>query len=232
MVHARVSAAVIAGIAALVPPAAIAAPTDGLSTNERPLGDAPKRAPPLQATYGLCDAPQNADDFASSPVPVTAGKCENTQQFSSTSVQPSTGGACGGYTVAFGPLGDLKPFLDHVNLIADWGDAPLTEAQCAKARVAAIGWGARCTNAACTEAEWQKLGDPKQHVGFWNSNSKVCYIGVNFVSAETKFRTLNIDVIATLDQNGTMVRKRAKGTIIASHPNGKCYSTTQKPASK
>jgi hypothetical protein len=190
----------------------------------------PKRAPPLKATYGLCDAPQNADDFASSPVSVTAGKCDNTQQFSSTSVQPSTGGACGGYTVAFGPLGDLKPFLDRGNLIADWGDAPLTGAQCAKARVAAIGWGARCINAACTEAEWQKLGDAKQRAGTWNPNSKVCYICTNFYSSDTKFRTLNLDIIATLDQNGTLVRKRAKGTIIASHPNGKCYSTTQ-PAS-
>ena len=118
-----------------------------------------------------------------------------------------------------------------MNLIADWGDAPLTEAQCAKARVAAIGWGARCTNAARTEAEWQKLGDPKQRFGIWNPNSKVCYISTNFYSSETKFRTLNLDIIATLDQNGTLVRKRAKGTIIASHPNGKCYSTTQ-PASK
>ena len=232
MVYARVCAGMFAGIATLLPPSVLAAPTDGLSTTERPLADVANRPPPKPSTYGLCDAPQNADSLPLRPVAVTKGKCDDTQRFSMTSAQPSTGETCGGYTVAFGPLGDLKPYLDRVNMIADWGDAPLTEAQCAKARVAAVGWGARCTNAECTEAEWQRIGDPKQRAGTWNSTSKVCYIRANFVSKDTKFRTLNLDVIATLDQGGTVVRKHAKGTIIASHPNGKCFSATVKPRSK
>ena len=76
---------------------------------------------------------------------------------------------------------------------------------------------------------WEKIGSgPRQRSGTWNSNSHVCYISVNFVSTGKKFKTLNLDIITTLDQGGQVVRKRAKGTIYTSHPNGKCFKATKK----
>ncbi len=210
--------------------AALAAPATGASVSEQPLGDAPKETTQKQGTYGLCNAPQNADAFPSSPVSVTAAQCENYQRYTATSAGPSTGGSCGGFTVAFGPKGDLKPYLDRVTLAADWGDTPLTEAQCAKARVAAVGWGARCLDDACTQAAWEKIGGPRQRAGTWNSVSSVCYIGVSFNASGKKYKTLDLDVITTLDEGGgKIVRKRAKGTITASKPNGKCFGTTVQP---
>src|SRR5262245_8823818 len=125
---ARFGVAMFAGIASLAPLLLLAAPTGGLESTERPLGDAPTHAPSPAAMYGLCEQPQNADSFPSRPVPVTKGSCDDTQTFSATSAQPSSGSPCGGYTVAFGPAGDLRPNLVNVNMIADWGDAPLTEA--------------------------------------------------------------------------------------------------------
>lgn len=234
MLHSRVCACVVACIAMLMLPAAIAAPTDGLETTERPFGDTPKRAPPKPATYGLCDAPQNADSFPSKPVEVVQTQCEYTQRYAATSAKPSSGSSCGGFTIAFGQAGDLKPHLRDINMIADWGDAPLTQAQCAQARVAAVAWGARCTNEACTTAEWQQIGSPKQVTGTWNTVSKVCYIRPNFVSnnvknKEVQFRTLNMDIIATLDEGGKTVRKHARGTIDVSLPNGKCPTASVQP---
>jgi len=226
--HARFAFLCSLAIAIAFPVPALAAPDKGKwSTTERPLLDIQQQGPLKVATYGMCSGPQNADAFASSPVPVEEGKCDNSQKFTATSDGPSTGGSCGGFTVAFGPMGDLKPYLDRVIVRADWGDTPLTAANCASARVAAVGWGARCTNDACTTAEWEKLGGPKQRKGFWNTTSKVCYIELGFTSTG-KFKTLNLDVIATLPENGKTVRKRAKGWIYASHPNGKCFSTTVK----
>jgi hypothetical protein len=220
---------IAAAIALHVP--VLAEPVKGsTSTTERPLGDAPTQAPPKAATYGMCDAPQNADAFPSSPVPVEHGKCENSQKFSATSNKPSTGGSCGGFTVAFGPMGDLKPYLNHVLLRAEWGDVPLTAAKCASARLAAVGWGARCMDDACTSAEWEKLGAPKQRKGTWNATTQSCYVYVAdfFGGADKKYKTLNLDIITTVVENGQTVRKRAKGTITAHRGNGKCFSATTK----
>ena len=65
--------------------AALAEPVKGkLSTGERPQGDVGP-APQKAATYGLCNAPQNADDFPARPVPVQQDQCSYSQQFSATS---------------------------------------------------------------------------------------------------------------------------------------------------
>jgi len=216
----------------IVLPAASLAAAPGAPT-ETPLPDVGTQPPPPKATYGLCSGPQNADAFPSSPVAVVYGKCDNRQQYTATSPGPSTGGTCGGFTVAFGPMGDLKPYLNHsIILRAEWGDTALTAANCAKAKVAAVGWGARCTNDACTTAEWEKIGGPKQKTGTWNTTSNTCSTLVQFNSSDKKFKTLNIDSIATLPEGGKTVRKRAKGFIYVSHPNGKCFSTSVKPARK
>jgi hypothetical protein len=215
---------------------ALAEPKKGTvstTTTEWPVAQAEKYAPQA-STYGLCNAPQNADDFPSNPVPVDEGKCENSQTFIATSIKPSTGSStCGGFTLAFGPKGDYKPYLDRVTLRAYWGDTPLTAANCTKARVAAVAWGARCTNDSCTEATWEKIGDgPKQRAGFWNTTSQVCYTELVLNSSSKKFKTLNIDVIAKIVEDGKWVRKRAKASIYAWRPNGKCPSATYKPQEK
>lgn len=206
------------------------------AAGEQPLDDVMKQGPPkASSTYGMCNGPQNADAFPSSPVPVEAGQCDNSQTFSATSDGPSTGDGCGGFTVAFGPKGALRPNLKHVILKAEWGDVPLTAANCASAKIAAVGWGERCTDradatapslaTACTSTQWEKIGGPTQGKGFWNTTSQVCYVSAQVKSSDKRYKTLNIDIIATVVESGKTVRKRAKGTIRASYPNGKCFST-------
>jgi hypothetical protein len=227
----RIASVCLLAITIVLPIASLAAPMG--SPTETPLPDVEKQPPTKPVTYGLCDAPQNADAFPSSPVRVVPGTCQNSQQFTATSPGPSTGGNCGGFTVAFGPMGDLKPYLNHsIILRADWGDTALTAATCAQAKVAAVAWGARCTDKLCTTAEWEKIGGPKQRTGTWNTTSGTCYISVQFNSSDKEFKTLNIDVIATLPAGGQTVRKRAKGYIYVSQPNGKCLSAPAKPTRK
>ncbi|MEO8186149.1 MAG: hypothetical protein ABI580_02145 [Burkholderiaceae bacterium] len=60
----------------------------------------------------------------------------------------------------------------------------------------------------------------------------ICYIELVFNSSGKKYKTLNVDVIAKIVEDGKWVRKRAKGTTYVSHPNGKCFSTTVKPSDK
>ena len=229
----RIASVCLLAITIVLPIASLAAPPG--APTETPLPDVGTAPPPTTVTYGLCSGPTNADAFPSSPVLVLAGPCQNSQQYTATSPGPSTGGSCGGFTVAFGPMGDLKPYLNHsIILRAEWGDTALTAANCAKAKVAAIGWGARCTDRGlgCTTAEWQKIGGPKQKAGTWNATSNTCDTLIQFNSSDKKFKTLNIDIIATLPEGGQTVRKHAKGFIHVSHPNGKCLSPSVKPARK
>src|SRR4030095_9050511 len=211
---------------------ALAAPKDSPSKSERPSDGSIKPPDRTQPTYGMCNGPPNADAHPMSPVPVIAGTCEDYQRYTSTGSSASFG--CGGYTVAFGPKGDLKPYLDRINLIADWGDETLTQSQCSKADLLAVAWGERCTNNVCargTAANWEKIGSgPKQRSGSWQSNK--CYIQLNFPSTGKKYVTVMIDIIATLEEDGQPVRKNAKGTIIASQFNGTCVSLPDKPPQK
>jgi hypothetical protein len=196
-------------------------------SSEQP-GDDVSKQPPSTPSYGFCNGPQNADTFPSSPIPVEETKCNFVQKYTATSVGPSTSApiSCGGYTVVFGPKGDLKPNLYHVILAADWGDTPLTSSTCAKAKLAAVAWGERCTNDACTTSTWQKISGPKQRTGSWNATNQACYIGIQFSQKDKdkKYKTLNLDIITTLLENNQTVRKRAKGTITALIGNGKCIS--------
>ena len=205
---------------------ALADPKASPSVSERPSDGSIKPRGRVQPTYGMCSGPPNADAHPMSPVPVIEGTCEDYQRY--TSVGSSASFGCGGYTVAFGPKGALRPYLDRLNLIAEWGDETLTQSQCAKAKVAGVAWGARCTDDACargTKVEWEKIGSgPKQLTGSWSTSSQECYVKVNFVSAGKKYVTLIVDVIATLEEGGQPVRKNARGTIIASKFNGTCVS--------
>ena len=205
-------------------------PQDGAVTKQGPMKPT--------STYGMCSGPQNADAFAQSPVPVVEGKCDNSQTFSATSLGPSNGNGCGGFSVAFGPIGNLRPYLDHVILRAEWGDAPLTAANCASAKIAAVGWGARCTGrvdktapltTACSSTKWEKIGGPTQVKGVWSTTGQVCTISVQLSSVGKQHKTLTMDIIATVVENGQTVRKRAKGTIWVRKPNGQCLSATSKP---
>jgi hypothetical protein len=185
-------------------------------------------------TYGLCIAPQNADAFASSPVPVLEDQCSYHQRFEATSAGPSHGSSCGGFTVAFGPLGDLKrdaPWSRY-EVRASWGDTPLGQAECAAARISAVAWGARCSTPECPEATWEKLGGPQSKKGTWQPGGKACALElVFFGKPESIYKTINVDVITTLAQGGQTTRKRAFASIRASRGNGNCASTTHTPPS-
>ncbi len=208
---------------------ALAKPETGQSISETPLGDVMKPSTLTMHSYGLCNTPQNADAFPRRPVTLVAGGCEDWQAYTAT--MPSTSVGCGGFTVAFGPMGDLKPYLDRVKLTAEWGDTPLTEAQCSKATLAAVAWGARCTDRGCASGEWEKIGSgPKQRSGgSWSSVSKNCHLRLDFVSTGKRYSTLNLDIIATLKEGAQTVRKSAMGTIYVSKFNGKCVTLPANP---
>ena len=60
-----------------------------------------------------------------------------------------------------------------------------------------------------------KIGGPQQKKGTWNATKQVCNPGIVifFGVAKAKYKTLNLDIITTVNENGKAVRKRAKGTI-------------------
>ncbi len=206
-----------------------AAPTDlsALASGERPQATQAGPAPTM-STFGLCTGPQNALDFAASPVPVTEDRCTLRQRFSATSVAPSNApGSCGGYSVAFGPMGDLRRDMKTVRLTAEWGDAPIASANaCATAKLAAVAWGYRCDNDACTQGGWEKIELQRQTQGSWSSTSQSCTLRLAFGGADNRYKTLNLDVITSQMVNGSRVRKRAKGTIEVERGNGRCFSSS------
>lgn len=208
--------------------AAIGATNTGVSASEQPIGSTGPK--PTVATYGLCSGPQNADAFPSSPVPVVDGACELSQTFEATSPGPTSGSSCGGFTVAFGPMGDLKSNWKTISLSAKWADAPLTAATCTSAYLAFAGWGYRCDNAACTVGAWERIGVAQGRKGTWNTTSQVCYLALGANTGPKDYKTLNIDVIATQGQGASAVRKRASAKIYAQRGNGRCFSmTTTRP---
>ncbi|GAB4555320.1 MAG: hypothetical protein Tsb007_12270 [Rhizobacter sp.] len=181
------------------------------------------------ATFGLCDQPQNADALPTQPVAVQEDSCDYYQHYEATSAGPSNGGSCGGFVVAFGPLGDLKLNWKRYTLKATWGDQQLTQAQCSKARLSAVAWGERCTNADCTTFAWEKIGVPLSKKGTWGANSNRCHLEHQFINIQNHYRTLKVDVIASLQEGSQAVRKRARGDIRAERGNGKCINATQQP---
>ncbi|HEX2539677.1 MAG TPA: hypothetical protein VHM00_01200 [Caldimonas sp.] len=214
-------------VALLLAGGAEAAPSSlgSLSSAERPIVGT--TAPPFKpATHGLCSAPQNADAFPSSPVPVVETDCHFTQTYESTSPGPSTGGSCGGYTVAFGPMGDLRRNMKSATLRAAWADTPLTSGTCASARISAVAWGYRCDDDACSSGAWERIGSPTSRKGTWHANNQTCGIDVSLGGENRRYKTLNIDIIASRTENGSSVRKRTKGTIEVRRGNGKCVSAT------
>ena len=212
-----------------VPLVALGAPSTGtLSSSEHPLGTTP--APQPAATYGLCSGPQNADDFPSRPVPNVETQCEFTQQFHSTSPNASYGGSCGGYTVAFGPQGDLKRKRKYLWLKGEWADAPLTnQAACTAAHIAAASWGYLCTNAACTTGAWERIGTAGSKTGYWHANTNTCTVAIQANTGSKDYATVSIDIIGTQGQGASAVKKRVKASIYNKHPNGKCPSATYSP---
>ena len=185
--------------------------------------------PPVKVTTSeLCNAPQNADDFPSSPVPIQEGKCEIYQEFKSISPNANYGGSCGGFTVAFGPKGDLKLAMKRYRLRADWGDTGPTPALCAGARVTAAAWGYRCDDTDCTAGAWERIGTAKSRNGSWSRPDKRCVLELTFLASNKTYQTLNVDVIASQKQGGTTERRRAKASIYAERGNGKCVSVTKK----
>lgn len=210
---------------------AAAAPQDRspMLAGERPVLS--QQTPPLKVTYGLCSGPTNADAFPSSPVPVVEGQCERSQEFKSISPSDSYGASCGGYTIAFGPMGELRRTWKRRTLKAQWVGEPLTATTCPKARISAVAWGYRCDNEACSAGAWERIGKPTSRKGTWNAQSKTCYIDVGLSAPAKDFSTLNIDAIASLTQGGQTQRVRVGASIRGYGPNGKCPSATYTPQS-
>ena len=205
-----------------------AAAPNGLGTLESTERPQPALSGQTQtlSTFGLCTAPQNALDFAASPVPVTEDRCHYRQRFSATSVAPSNApGSCGGYSVSFGPMGDLRRDMKIVRLTAEWGDAPIASAgACATARLAAVGWGYRCDDDACSQGAWEKIELQRQTQGSWSASRQSCTLRLAFGGADNRYKTLNLDIITSQMVNGSRVRKRATGTIEVERGNGRCFS--------
>ncbi len=155
--------------------------------------------------------------------------CDHTQEFHATSPTASYGSTCGGFTVAFGPKGDLKRNRRYLWLSANWGDTPLTQANCAGAHLAAAAWGYLCANAACTSGAWERISPARTAHGTWNTVSNVCYLGIGANTGNKNYSTVDIDVIATQGQGRTAVRKRASASIHNMQPNGKCPTATYTP---
>ena len=183
--------------------------------------------------YGFCSGPQNPHATPLAPVKVALLDCNDmSQTFTSTSTGPTNSKvSCGGYAIAFGPMHKLSPGLSEITMIAEWADAPLpSSAQCGNAKLAAQAWGARCLDDACDKADWEMIeGAPKQREGKWENQA--CTLQVKFTSQGVRYRTLSLDIIATAPEGSQMVRKRAKGTIIAEKKSDKpCFSAEAKPA--
>lgn len=223
------SLAVIACTTTAAQAAPEAATNSVLPATERPYTAQQADLPHKRVTYGLCSGPQNADDLPTSPVPVQEDRCSHYQHYEAVSAAPSHGGSCGGYAVAFGPMGDLKTDWKRYTLKALYGEA-LTEAQCSKARIATVAWGSRCLNDDCSSVRWERIGTPRAKNGSWSGQGR-CNLEHSFVDVQHRYKVLNIDVIATLQEGSQTVRKRARASIRAERGNGKCYSTTQ-PASR
>jgi len=186
-----------------------------------------------KVAYTFCDGPQNAQSYPASPVKVVLGQCNSmSQAFTATSVAPSAGQNCGGYSIAFGPKGKLNRDLHQITMTSAWGDAPLTAAQCPTAKVTAQAWGERCVDDACKKTAWDLIEKgAKQRDGKWDQASNTCLLEVRFTSEGVKYRTLNLDTITTVVENGQIIRKRAKGTIVAElKKDGPCLSAEAKPA--
>lgn len=211
--------------------AAHAAPGNlgSVAATERPYTLQEVEAQKQIATFGLCSAPQNADDLPTRPLPVQEDACDYFQRYEATSAAPTNGGSCGGYTLAFGPLGGLKTTWKRYQLNASWGEAPLTQAQCGQARLSAVAWGARCLNADCSSTQWETIGVPLSKKGIWGTNQPRCFLEHQFLNHQNHYKTLNIDVIASLQEGSQTVRKRAHARIRAESGNGKCFSATQEP---
>ena len=217
-------------LAAMIIPAAVHANKNPATPTTHP--NIPLGPVAAQPKYGLCGVPQNAADFPTKPVLVEKSPCEISQTFQSTSPSASYGGkSCGGYTIAFGPLGSLDPTLSEViTLTADWGDAPLTATTCPTAQVSAVAWGERCLGTNCAPGGGFELigGGPTASKGTWNKISNVCYISVQFNAQKTSYRTLNIDAIATQTQGGSTVRKRVSSNIYVSRLGEGCIKGLSK----
>ena len=230
----RISHAVCAGVALLnftCLPAAAAPDEPPVSSSSRSISSVSDAA--KKVAYTFCAGPQNAQSYAASPVKVVLGQCNSmSQAFTATSDKPSAGPNCGGYAIAFGPKGNLNPNLHQITMTSTWGDVPLTAAQCASAKVTAQAWGERCVDDACKKTSWDLIEKgPKQRDGKWDPASNTCVLEVRLTSEGVKYRTLNLETITSVVENGQIIRKRAKGTILAELKNdGPCLSAETKPA--
>ena len=182
------------------------------------------------AAPSFCTGPQNAEAFPSKPVPVTETKCHLYQQYEATSPTTSYASSCGGYTVAFGPKGDLKHPADGLNVWVRWGDTAPTAASCKTSHVEGIAWGYQCNDKACASGKWEQIGTAQGDAGNWNTVSKICYNEIVFnAPPDSNYSTISVDARAYQQQGAAKTPKRVKVKIYAYRHTGQCISIPAKP---
>ena len=175
-----------------------------------------------------CTGPANASAFPSASVPVQETQCFYYQVYEA--VSPTASYPTCGFTVAFGPKGDLKHPADGYLLQADWGEPVTTQADCEKSHTSGQAWGYRCENPDCTQGEWERIDSSKSRSGSWNSTSKTCYLGLSFSTAGADYSTVQAQASAYRGSGTSKEYRRAKGHIYVFRNTGRCYTATATPA--
>lgn len=182
----------------------------------------------VSCTDGECTGPGNAWAFPSQPVPVQEDLCHYYQVYQA--ISPTTSYPDCGYTVAFGPQGDLKHPGDGYWLQADWGEVVTTPADCENSHTSGQAWGYRCEGFHCADlGQWERIGDWKTRSGYWNSVSNACYLGLSFSAAGINYNTVQVQVNAYRGSGANKVAKRAKGHIYVFRHTGHCLTATPAP---
>jgi hypothetical protein len=174
-----------------------------------------------------CTGPANAEAFPSSPVPVEETQCFYSQVYEAASLTASYP-SCG-FTVAFGPKGDLKHPAHGYLLQADWPEPVTTPADCTVSHTSGQAWGYRCDNRDCTQGAWERIDSWKTRSGYWNATSKSCYLGLSFSAASADYLTVQVEVSAYRGSGTSKEYRRANGHIYVYRNTGHCQVATKTP---
>lgn len=174
-----------------------------------------------------CTGPGNAWAYPNTGVPVEKVQCQYYQIYQA--ISPTTDYPSCGYTVAFGPQGQLMHPADGYLLQAEWGEVVASQAECEDSHTSGQAWGYRCDNAHCTAGEWENFGALKSRSGYWNPVSNTCYLSLGFNASGVDYNTVQVQVNAYSGSGSSKVRRRAKGYIYVFRHSGGCLTATPVP---
>ena len=211
-----------------------------LSTSaDLPSGERPViagQAPPSPTSYGLCNGPQNATNWPGAP---GAGRVRRVRRLPTLSsdvpaAEQRPFGLCGGYSVAFGPMGEAEAHVEELYVLrADWGTtAHGVDLRDRPHRRRRLGATAARTPPG-TVGDWERIGRGEiEERQLEPRTSKICYIELAIVRADRIYNTLYVAFIVMQGSGASAWwgQKRAKGTIVASKGNGQCVSASPAPA--